>query len=1464
MRRFSKTLLAIFLFGAATQVSGQTEYNFKVPDFIPPSPEAASLIKAGSTGVSLSTGAVSISLPLYTFSSEKFSLPLSLSYTTTGVRVNDVSSNAGMGWTLQFGGVVTRTVLGLPDEDRGPLTKNNFNTNLDERNQVLLDYLQNADLDKESDIFNFNVMGLSGNFYLDSTFTPVLLTKDNIKIKRLASEAGFEITDDKGILYSFTSQETTLKKGLSGQKCKNFYGNSDLIPVITAWYLTKIKINSNDSIVFNYQQSTTVFQEAVNQTLTKTIASDILGYPCQGTSTPQFTQCPLNDEDLTTCISELTNTVQTVNEIIFSDGSKALFSYAGRSDLPGGYKLQALKIVSTYSRLIKHFKFQQQQITSANNTGVPSGLSPAASNSYRNFLTSLRELDTKDTTKYQEYVFDYNDPSALPPRLSLAQDHWGYYNGVNNLYLLPALGGQFYNRYFDGHDGNTVKTGNREASSIFMSKGVLKRLQYPTGGYDSIVYDFPSITKYNLIRHDTTVDVSITNGDDWDQFVAVKDTIYIGTPQQVKINCDCERNVTPADFHGSCTFKILPLDTSLHTSYYKSITAGNEVNNEFVYLKAGYYVISSQATWDSTHGFMDINYENAVPTPVPYAALLGGMAVKTLRSYTSPGLLATEKIYKYATYSDTAQYSFKQLSFESDYYKYNNVKKFITCFAQSGTQNDIDCNGQAFCAFLTLNSSNQNAISVTGNNPFYFRYVTEYSQDASGNKNGYTQHKFSFADDDLGFIVSPQIKYGTQLQSVPFNFVGSFVAGEDKTETYKFSAGNYKKIALKKSYYSLQNFSQVQNHLVRKNFEYPCGGPETVEPFIVNAFDVNVYKLAYTWIRIDSTEDITYTDNLDSLQTITRFYYENPAYTYSTKTKITNSKGKNLEETKQFPADLTASVYNSAGLINKMIDKNLVSTALVSTAFNDGQQKDKLVVRYKEQPVNSKDFVVDSMMHYGPDNSVINYLAYPLYDDKLNVLTMNSRLQPEVALIWDYNKVYPIAKCMNALQADIAYTSFEKDGSGNWTISSASRDTSTAITGKKSYNLSNGSVSKSGLTSGKGYIISYWSESGDKTISGGSVTTGSGRTVDGWTYYEHSVSTSGTTITISGSGLIDELRLYSQKAQMTSYTYEPLVGVTSSCDVNNRINYYEYDDFGRLLLIKDQDKNIVKKLCYNYAGQPENCLVDANPVWQSTGVTRCQLCPANNSYITNIQEHQEKDNNSYSPTYNTYRWVSDGVNGNCVVLPDWQNTVTAIRCKTVSGNNTGEREQEQKDLNPCSPTYNQLRWVVVDQNCTVCPKAANWQSTGNYRCVKNGSNENTGYQEREERDMETCSSTYNQLRWVANGYNTTACPLPVPAIFAKVVYQDVYNDLDYTTATVVIKFFSDAACTIPTTVSNLSVNYKKVKVTCANATTTLNYSITCSGTQTIVGEDQYLSIDDGIHCYTQSFQVLSGTGYNPQ
>ena len=173
------------------------------------------------------------------------------------------------------------------------------------------------------------------------------------------------------------------------------------------------------------------------------------------------------------------------------------------------------------------------------------------------------------------------------------------------------------------------------------------------------------------------------------------------------------------------------------------------------------------------------------------------------------------------------------------------------------------------------------------------------------------------------------------------------------------------------------------------------------------------------------------------------------------------------------------------------------------------------------------------------------------------------------SIIWDYQGQQPIAMVNNAAASDIAYTSFESDGKGNWTFTGTPGLDATAPTGNRCYTLGT-SITKSGLSTTSTYIVSYWKKTG--TVAVNATTAVVGRSVNGWTYYEHTVvNPAGGLIAVSGTGgIIDELRLYSSGAQMITYTYAPLVGVTSQSDANNRITYYEYDRIGRLILERDR------------------------------------------------------------------------------------------------------------------------------------------------------------------------------------------------------------------------------------------------------------------------------------------------------
>jgi len=71
--------------------------------------------------------------------------------------------------------------------------------------------------------------------------------------------------------------------------------------------------------------------------------------------------------------------------------------------------------------------------------------------------------------------------------------------------------------------------------------------------------------------------------------------------------------------------------------------------------------------------------------------------------------------------------------------------------------------------------------------------------------------------------------------------------------------------------------------------------------------------------------------------------------------------------------------------------------------------------------------------------------------------------------------------------------------------------------------------------------------------------------------------------TINGGGTwFDDVRIHPAGAQMTTYTHQPGVGVTSTSDANNRPTQYEYDGLNRLGVVRDSEGNILKQLEYHY------------------------------------------------------------------------------------------------------------------------------------------------------------------------------------------------------------------------------------------------------------------------------------------
>jgi YD repeat-containing protein len=184
------TVLTIFC--SYTILAQNPEIRTDMPSIMGPSPTVAALMKFEEAAVSNYTGTPDISIPLFSTAthSKDIMLNIALKYNPTGIAAEERASCVGLGWALFAGGTISRTVRGLPDElkDESNDPKlglyreltgypNNFDQIMSDLNFItpagnervnkyLWDSQQLGIHDGEYDLWQFNFMGQSGRFYI--------------------------------------------------------------------------------------------------------------------------------------------------------------------------------------------------------------------------------------------------------------------------------------------------------------------------------------------------------------------------------------------------------------------------------------------------------------------------------------------------------------------------------------------------------------------------------------------------------------------------------------------------------------------------------------------------------------------------------------------------------------------------------------------------------------------------------------------------------------------------------------------------------------------------------------------------------------------------------------------------------------------------------------------------------------------------------------------------------------------------------------------------------------------------------------------------------------------------------------------------------------------------------------------------------------------------------------------------
>ena len=197
---FIATLLALTTLLPSLLAQPQNSY---LKDVNLPTPNAAALGKYGDIPVSYFTG---VPIPIHTLQEGPLSLPVSLNYHASGMKVEETASWVRTGWSLDAGGMIARTVLGLRDEEAGKgYFVNGANLTYTSSN---VKEVADGKIDSEPDLFNFNIMGYSGKFYYDPKATTTnkwtTVPKQDIVIEHdPLSLDFFKITTPDGVIYTF-------------------------------------------------------------------------------------------------------------------------------------------------------------------------------------------------------------------------------------------------------------------------------------------------------------------------------------------------------------------------------------------------------------------------------------------------------------------------------------------------------------------------------------------------------------------------------------------------------------------------------------------------------------------------------------------------------------------------------------------------------------------------------------------------------------------------------------------------------------------------------------------------------------------------------------------------------------------------------------------------------------------------------------------------------------------------------------------------------------------------------------------------------------------------------------------------------------------------------------------------------------------------------------------------------------
>lgn len=1156
---------------------------------------AVFVFSAAKAQVSLQTGSAQYSIPVFSYKDGKSGLGanISLEYSSgRGMQLDEIGSAVGVGWALNAGGFILRRQHGEPD-DQSSLTRFPANTSYtcnttdphfnetvallkwsNEARDYVNDYYGNGYLytefpisgptdyerypletgiaprfrpnaekrykqsrrslaDHEQDHFVFNFNGRSGQFLIGRDGSIKTVEDSKLKIVRTDQDLTdqgikttiqqFTITDENGVEYVFAGIEKS-----EGLAIKSFargvaYGRE--------YNHLMYERKGNPTFIIDKWFLTEIRNPLSGEKIFfeyENIITDV-----SATKDGSYERFQ-NTDFITWVINRSVSHTKRLVKMRCPDGHFVQFIYgyepsAGyleRIDLPGDARLSEIRVGYnsgiTYSFFLTHGYLFKKEIKSYTYN--------FAAEDKRYARLCLTGVKRDGQPKYE---FDYHtgaessDPNEIvPPYKCYAVDHWGYYN--------KATAAGPFNETPDLYALTYQAAANRVPADGFARLGLLKKITFPHGG--SLTYEYEQ-NKYTK---------------------AGGQTISVGGVRVSKTTAFDD--VTTAN-NAIIEYKYTKEDN----------TSSGWGYEEPAYHQHKEVLIENDPPFDSypASGIMVADYKRALITSavkivvsIVLREILANVIVASVMAgqvYITIILIIVDIIIEYASW----------LLDQTDIYGLDSYD-----FNFLGSNNPI--------AFQ------YDRVEVRSISPGVQlgRTVTEFTSPRTLGESLPTALAAPYSNR----IRYPYWKYGHTRRVLSYNESGSLV--KETSNNFNVFAATFSNA----NFYSAKMVTR-RTYSMRDPLALCYNGSNY-------DFDHDFYYPLTGRIELESTTETLYGVPGESGTITTKYEYNSLNYQVKTVYK-TDSRGNQRGQSFFYPDD-----YTLPGVVQLMKTKNIINAPLVTAEWTrtcTGCNKKMLsaaVTEFAEingsiKPVNN--YVLESpspldntfLVNFDPAN-LFNYSYlkprnnYQYEWSSGNLLQMTAADGGKKSFIYDHNNRFVVAQVLNAAKEEIAYSSFEGNGKGNWVYNDAGiSEDGLCPTGFKCFNLNSSNNISTAVAVNKPFVLTLWATSATAVIVNGSIAPArTGPSINGWTYLEYDLPQGTSSPVITGASVkVDEVRLYPVGAQMTSQTIVPLWGMTSECDVNNRIIYYEYDGFGRLFKVKDASRNLIKTYEYRYKNQ---------------------------------------------------------------------------------------------------------------------------------------------------------------------------------------------------------------------------------------------------------------------------------------